>query len=170
MHHRPGCKQEIIWIATGRPALLLGRDGRFPDRLVEPLVRGVELGVGLEEVTAAGDQPEVGRVLDGEADVARADGPVPIESGITGLGRPSEQGGLESLQDVGGERGQQRGLVGEMARRCPVRNSRAAGEAPQAEPTDPVLANRFCGLLEEDLTEVPVVGDGPPRRRRRYSM
>ena len=79
------------------------------------------------------------------------------EGGITGLGHPSEQGGLESLQDVGGERGQQRSLVGEMARRCPVRNAGPAGEAPQAESSDPILPDRFCGLLEEDLTKVPVV-------------
>ena len=46
VHHRPGGEQEIIWIAAGRPALLLGCDGRFPDRLEESPVGRVELRVG----------------------------------------------------------------------------------------------------------------------------
>jgi hypothetical protein len=104
-----------------------------------------------------GHQSKVGRVLYGEADVAHADGPVPIESGVTGLAQPPEQGGLKSLQGVGGERRQQGGLVGEMARRCPVRDAGPAGEVPKAEPADPTLPNRFRCLLEEDLTKVPVV-------------
>ena len=120
VNHRPGRDQEIIRIAVGRPALLLRRDGRLPDRLEESLVRRVELVVGLEEVAAAGHQPEVGRVLDGEADVAHSDGPVPIQRRLPGLGHPAEQGGLESLQGVGGEGGQQSRLVGEVARRRTV--------------------------------------------------
>jgi hypothetical protein len=94
----------------------------------------------------------VGPVGDGEADVGDADlqeAPGRLVGVAEGDGQPAEP--------VGGDRGQQAGLVAEVVGRGGMGDPGAAGQVPQADRGRPDLGDRLHGGLEQGSWEVAVM-------------
>jgi hypothetical protein len=91
-------------------------------------------------------------VGDGEADVGHAD-LQEAPGRLVGL----VEGGGQALEPVGGDRGQQPGLVVEVVGRGGVGDPGAAGQVAQADRGRADLGDRLEGGLEQGLPEVAVV-------------
>src|SRR5215218_3538525 len=95
---------------------------------------------------------EVGPMGDGEADVGDADlqeAPGGLDGLAQGYGQPPEP--------VGGDRGQQPGLIPEVVGRGGMGNPGAAGQVPQADRGRPDLGDRLHGGLQPGSWEVAVM-------------
>ena len=95
---------------------------------------------------------EVGPVGDGEADIGHAD----LQEAVGGLVGVAEGGG-QALEPVGGDRGQQPGLVAEVVGRGGMGDPGAAGQIPEADRGRPDLEDRLEGGLQQGSWEVTVM-------------
>src|SRR5215217_3614789 len=124
------------WVEQ-RPGLLPGLD--------QPgIVGAVQLG--------AEHDLEVGPVGDGEADIGHAD-LQEAPGGLVGLA----EGGGQAPEPVGGDRGQQPGLVAEVVGRGSVGDPGAAGQLAQADRGRSDLGDRLDGGIQQDPWQVAVV-------------
>src|SRR5215207_3214484 len=120
------------------------RPGLFPGLDELRVVGVVQLG--------AEHHLEVGPMGNGEADVGDAD----LQEAAGGLVGVAEGGG-QAPESVGGDGGQQAGLVAEVVGRGGMGNPGAAGQVAHAHRRRPDLVDRLDGGLQQDPWEVAVV-------------
>src|SRR5215217_7234351 len=111
-----------------------------------------ELGVVGVVQLGAEHHLKVGPVGDGEADIGHAD-LQEVPGGLVGLA----EGGGQPSEPVGGDRGQQAGLVAEVVGRGGMGDPGPAGQLPQANRGRPNLGDRLDGGLQQDPWEVAVM-------------
>src|SRR5512132_741313 len=111
-----------------------------------------ELGVVGVVQLGAEHHLKVGPVGDGEADIGDPD-LQEAPAGLVGLA----EGGGQPPEPVGGDRGQQAGLVAEVVGRGGMGDPGPAGQVPQADRGRPDLGDRLDGGLQQGPWEVAVM-------------